>query len=201
MKELFDKPKLIGLIGDINTGKSNLLYHIIETLREDADFSLYTYGLKFPHGKQLWSVEELEQIQDSIIILDEVFSLFELDDRKNKKHIESTLRLLHHANNVLILSILPENGKKFLASKMDAIIFKKCTIPDFINGSLLKRTATRYKGPEKGHTVLNIPIDKALIFDGQSFNMMDVKYYQEFDSKKNNRPILKRKELFKKKAV
>jgi len=84
---------------------------------------------------------------------------------------------------------------------MDAIIFKKCTIPDFINGSLLKRVATRYKGPEKGHTVLNIPIDKALIFDGQSFNMMDVKYYSEFDSKAWNKPILKRKELFKKKAV
>ena len=190
MKDLFNKPSLIGLIADINTGKSNLLYHIIETLREDSDFNLFTYGLKFPQGHQVFSLEEMEQIKDSIILIDETFNLFDLDNRSKKRQIENTLRLIHHNNNVIILSMLPENGKKFLSAKINTFIFKKCAISDCINGSRIKKIIGSYCGPEKGHAVLDIPIDQALTFDGKSFNMLDVKYYKEFDSKKGNKPIL-----------
>jgi hypothetical protein len=201
MKELFNKPKLIGLIGDINSAKSNTLYHIIETLGKDLDFSLYTYGLKFPKGQQIFSLEELEQIENSIIIIDECFSLFDLNNRGAKKQIENTLRLIHHRNNLLILSLLPENAKKFLSSKFDMCIFKKCTIADCINGSLTKRIITQYCGPEKGTTTLAMPIDKALIYNGANYSTLNVPYYPEFDSKSGNKPILKEKQIFKKKAA
>src|SRR6056297_1458315 len=199
MLELFDGPKLIGSVADINSGKSNMLYDIIEKLGKKADFNLYTYGLKFPIGEQIFSLEELEQIQNSIIIVDEAFSLLDLENRGKKKQIESTLRLLHHNNNIILFSILPENGKKFIASKFDAFIFKKCTIADFINGSMLKRIVDQYRGPEKGNCVLNIPIDKALTFDGKKYKMHDIDYHPDFDSKAQNQPILKTKKVFKKK--
>jgi len=200
MKKFFDKPKLVGLIGDVNSAKSNTLYHIIETLKKDATFNLHTYGLKFPQGHEIFSIDELEQIENSIIIIDEVFNLFNLGNAKDKRQIENTLRLIHHRNNVLILSLLPENSKKFLASKIDTFIFKKCSIADCINGSMTKRIINQYCGPEKGTTTLNIPIDKALFFNGKSFNMIDVDYYPEFDSKAGNKPILRerKKSLFKK---
>lgn len=200
MKELFNKPKLVGIVADINSGKSNLIYHIIETLRKDADFNLYTYGLKFPHGKSIFSLEELEVITNSIIIIDEAMTLFKLSNAKNKETIENTLRLLHHNNNLILLSILPENGRKFIASKLDMVIFKKTTLADCINGSVLKRIVTKYCGPEKGSTVLNIPINKCLLYNGNSYNIMDVPYYKEYDSKLSNTPILKKKELFQRKA-
>lgn len=200
MKELFDAPKLVGVIADVHTGKSNLLYHIIETLRAKHDFNLITYGLKYKQGVEIFSLEELEQIKNSIIILDETFSLFDLDNRAKKKQIEQTLRLIHHNNNVLILSILPGNAKKFLASKFNLLIFKKCSIADFINGSMVKRVVQQYCGPEKGNTVLDIPIDKALMFDGKNYKMLDSPYYVQYDSKKNNAPILKQKGFFKKKG-
>jgi hypothetical protein len=200
MRELFDAPKLVGVIADVHTGKSNLLYHIIETLRAKHDFNLITYGLKYKQGVEIFSLEELEQIKNSIIILDETFSLFDLDNRAKKKQIEQTLRLIHHNNNVLILSLLPENAKKFLASKFNLLIFKKCSIADFINGSMVKRVVQQYCGPEKGNTVLDIPIDKALMFDGKNYKMLDSPYYAQYDSKKNNAPILKQKGFFKKKG-
>lgn len=87
MKELFNKPKLIGLIGNPNSGKSNLIYHIIEELRQDSDFNLVTFGLKsvIKNSKQIWSLEELEQVTNSLIITDETFSLFDMDNRTKKK--------------------------------------------------------------------------------------------------------------------
>lgn len=199
MKEILTKPMLIGFIGDVNTGKSNTLYHIIETLRKDSEFNLFTFGLKSKMGQEIFSLEELERIEDSLIIVDETFSLFDLDRRGNRKQIETTLRLLHHNNNILILSLLPENCKKFIASKLDVVIFKRCTLSDFVNGSLTKRIATQYKGREAGNTILNIGIDKALVFDG-NYKMLDIPYYEKHDSKKNNRKIIRDKSFFKKKV-
>jgi len=123
IEKLFNEPKLLGIVADINSGKSNTIYHIIEMLRKNAEFSLYTYGLKFPTGTQIFSLEELEIITDSIIIIDEAMTLFKLSNAKNKETIENTLRLLNHNNNIILLSILPENGKKFIVSKFNAVIF------------------------------------------------------------------------------
>ena len=202
MINIFDKPKLIGMIGDVHTGKSNLIYHMIETLRKKHDFNLVTFGLKsrLNNATEIFSLEELEQVKNSIIIIDECLSLFELNNRAKKEQIETTLRLIHHNNNIIILSLLPENCKKFLSSKFTTILFKKSTIPDFINGSMVKRIVNNYRGCERGNTVLDIPLNKALIFDGGSYNMIDVDYYEKFDSKKNNAPLLRQKGFFKKKG-
>lgn len=202
MRELFDKPKLISIIGNTNSGKSNLIYHIVDTLQKESVFNLVTFGLKYslPGAHEIWSLEELENIENSLIITDETFSLFDLDNRTKKKQIEQTLRLLHHQNNVLLLSLLPENCKKFIASKIDAMIFKKCTLGDFINGSLVKRVATQYKGPEAGTSLLGIKVNNALVYDG-NFKMWDVPYIEKYDSKKNNESIFKNKPVFLKKKV
>jgi len=193
--ELFDKPKIMGVVADVNSGKSMLLYHIVETLRKQAEFSLYTYGFRIPlnFAKEIYSVEELEQIENSLIIIDETFSLFDLGNRKNKKAVENTLRLINHNNNILVLCMVPENVKKFLASKIDILFFKKCTIPDFINGSMVKRIVDSYSGYERGTTILGVKIDEALIFDGKHYHKINVPYYEKYDSKADNENILKPK--------
>ena len=203
MINIFDKPKLIGMIGDVHTGKSNLIYHMIETLRKKHDFNLVTFGLKsrLNNATEIFSLEELELVEDSLIVIDETFSLFDLDHRGKKKQIEQTLRLLNHKNNILLLSLLPENCKKFIASKIDVVIFKRCTISDFINGSMVKRIITQYRGNEMGNTVLNIPIDHALVYDG-NYKVLDIPYYSQYDSKKNNKQIIRdKKSFFKKKTA
>jgi hypothetical protein len=197
----FNKPKVISIVADVNSGKSMLLYHIIETLRKQAEFNLYTYGFRIPldFAKEIYSVEELEQIENSLIIIDETFSLFDLGNRKNKKAVENTLRLINHNNNILVLCMVPENVKKFLASKIDILFFKKCTIPDFINGSMVKRIVDTYSGYERGTTILGLKIDEALIFDGKHYHKIHVPYYQKYDSKVDNENIFKPKKGGKKK--
>jgi hypothetical protein len=194
IKDLYDHPKIISVIADVHSGKSMLLYHMVEELRKEGYFSLYTFGFRvpLPFATEIFSVEELEQIENSLIIIDETFTLFDLDNRKNKRQVEQTLRLLNHRNNILVLCMLPENVKKFLASKLDIIIFKKCTIPDFINGSLVKRVLLNYSGYDRGTTLLGLKIDEALVFDGQHYSKLHVNYYPQYDSKLNNEAIVKR---------
>lgn len=192
---LFDKPKIIGVIADVNSGKSMLLYHVIEILKKKANFDLYTFGFRVSlnFAKEIYSVEELEQIENSLIIIDETFTLFDLNNRKNKKAVENTFRLINHNNNILVLCMVPENVKKFIASKLNTLLFKKCTLPDFINGSMTKRIVDSYSGYERGTTILGLKIDEALIFDGKHYHKIHVPYYEKYDSKVDNENILKPK--------
>lgn len=189
---LFDKPKVIAVVGDVNQGKSMLLYHILDTLGKHSSFSLYTYGLRLEYkdSLQVFSVAELESIKNSIIIVDELSSLFDLDNRKVKKIIENTLRLIHHNNNVLVICGTPENFKKFLSAKVSVAFYKQSTISDFINGSKLKRTLTDYKGNERGSEILSLDKGQALVFDGGHYKVIDIPYIKEYDTKRDNQAIL-----------
>ena len=71
MKELFDKPKTIGVIADVNQGKSMLLYHILDTLQQTHNFNLFTYGLRLEinNATQIYSVAEMEEVRNSIIVV------------------------------------------------------------------------------------------------------------------------------------
>ena len=129
-KELFNSPKVIAVIGDINEAKSNLLYHLIEELKKEGIFTLYTYGLKkeVPEAITIHSIEELEQVRNSIVVLDEIMSLWNLDDKMARRKIEKSLRLIFHNNNILVICAVPENIRKFIAGKINIYFFKKVTI-------------------------------------------------------------------------
>lgn len=195
--KLLDKPKVIAVIGNINTGKSMLLYNIIEQPRSAGySFAIYYYGLRCPikDARQIYTVGEMELIRNSVIVVDELSSLFNVDDRQVKGMIENTLRLINHNNNILILAGTPENFKKFLGAKVDEVFYKTCTISDFINGSAVKRILTQYRGNERGSEVLNMDVDKALHYDGRHYEIIGVPYLKEYDSKQNNPSILQRNE-------
>lgn len=189
--QLFNKPKIIAIIADRHTGKSNLIYHTIDELQKAYSFKLYAYGLraKVNNVTKVHSTKEIEAIRNSMIIIDEFFTLFDLNDRKIKKQIESTIRLIAHNNNILVLCGLPNNFKKFISAAVDVMIFKKITLDDLINGSSVKKEVMAYEGEEKGNTLLNIPVDKALIFDGTHYYLIDVPYMKEQDTKARNIPI------------
>ncbi|MAG77183.1 MAG: hypothetical protein CL811_10545 [Colwelliaceae bacterium] len=197
LNKLFDKPKVIGLVANANEGKSNLIYYILDSLKKDYKFDVYVYGLRcaFEGTTQVHSIEEIEQVKNSIIIVDEMMSLFDLNNRKVKAQIENTIRLIFHNNNVLLLCGLGENFKKFISAKLNAVIFKRTTIADLINGCTMKNVLLSYKGNERGQSILNLGIDEALVFDGLHYHRMDVPYMEKYDTKKKNCAILVRKSV------
>jgi len=185
---------ICAIIGNADTGKSNAVYYFIEELSKNYNFNLVTYGLRspIPYGRKIYSVEELEQVRDSIIFLDEFFTLFDLDDRKRKHLIENTLRLIFHNNNILVLVGTPENFKKFISAKITKTFYKKVTFADFINGSSVKRTLLNYTGNERGSSILNLKKEEIILYDG-SYTKYKIPYMRAFDSKLGNQEILCKK--------
>jgi len=201
--DLFNSPFVGGIIGDTNSGKSNLIYHIIEELNNKFEFKLFTYGLKYDikGANSIYSMDELEKIKDSVIFIDEFFSLFNLDDRRNKSQAERTLRLLHHNNNIIILCGLPGNFKKFISAKINIILYKQVTFEDFINGSSVKKNVLKYMGERRGSSVLNLNKNECLIYDGEHYCINEIPYIKGKDSKRENVPILVTRNVQKKKET
>lgn len=191
MIEKFNEPKIISIIGDIATGKSNLVYHLIEKLKSKFKFNLYTYGLRkdVKDAKKIYSINELENIRNGIIFLDEFFTIFDIDNRKKRGQIENTLRLIHHNNNILVLIGVPENFKKFISSKINVTFYKQVTLADFINGSSVKKNILNYKGMEMGSSILNLKKEEVIIYDS-NYKKYQVPYLEQYDTKKDNQPLL-----------
>jgi len=189
-KGIFKEPSIYAIIGDPNSGKSMLVYNLIEELKNEYTFSLITYGLRneIKESKEIHSINELEQIKDSIIFMDEFFTLFDLEDRKKRNQIENSLRLIYHNNNILVLVGLPENFKKFISAKVNVIFYKSVNFFDFINGSNVKRLILDYNGLERGSTLLNIGKDEVIVYDG-SYKKYRNEYLKQYDTKLNNVPI------------
>jgi hypothetical protein len=98
---MFDKPKIIGLVANINEGKSNLLYYIITQLIKEGNENIVSFGLRLSCGEhKIYSLNELEDCKNKIVFLDEMMTLFDLDNRMAKRQIENTLRLIVHNNNI-----------------------------------------------------------------------------------------------------
>jgi len=197
--KLFDRPKVIGCVGNTNEGKSNLLYWMINELKEKAKepFKLYSYGLEADLGeRKINTVGELELLKDAIVFLDEFYTLFELYNRKKTAEIEKIFRRINHpsSNIILVLCGLPQNYNKFVSEKLDCIILKQCTIKGFINGSTMKDKVVDYKGAELGSTILRMEKNEAIVFDGNHYVPIEIPYMIQFDTKRENPPIYVTKE-------
>ena len=189
IKKILGKPLVI-MLGATNQGKTMALAQIISDYKKTYYGKVWTYGIKKQITDELKterfeSLETLETIKNSFIVIDEVGRIFDLDDRKQKKMIDTTLRKISHNGNLILLSGLPTDFKKFLSAKADIFLFKGLRIADLINGSMAKETVLNYEGELKGSYVLDVPVNEILCFNG-NYWVEKVAYDERFDTKKDN---------------
>ena len=185
------------LMSRSDEGKTHTLCYLIEQYKKQYNGTVTTFGfrdelLNLLNVKSFSSLIELEEIRNSIIIVDEAGALFDLEDRKKRRQIESTLRLVNHRNNKILLSGLPSDFKKFLCAKAKLFLFKTLMISDLINGSMAKEILMQYRGIGLGtHTLL---LDKGtmLCFDG-TFWRESVSYNEKYDTKTGNENLFVKK--------
>jgi len=176
-----------------NEGKTMALVNLILAYKKRFDGDIWVFGMKeeitLALGvKTFQSLVELEQIKESIIVIDEVGLIFDLDNRKQKKQIDLTFRKVNHNGNKIILCGLPTDFKKYICAKAKCFMYKTLKISDLINGSEAKEVINQYNGDEKGTYILGLPINKMLCFDGHYW-LEDIDYLIEFDTKRENKDL------------
>lgn len=197
VEEIFDDPSIraIGVIADVNQGKSNVIYHCITQLTNKYEDSIWSYGLHLdiPGMLKINSINEMEQVRDSLIFIDEFPTLFRLSNRRQVEKFEETMRkVFHHtSNNTVVIAGLPHNFNKFLSALLQVVVFKACTLDDFIQRSPVQQAVASFspsgmKRVDKGSTMLDMPRDVALIYNRTRtprWSEVTVPYHPEFDSK------------------
>jgi hypothetical protein len=178
------------LMSRTNEAKTSFLCSLIKEYQTKFTGNVYVFGLNPILVKTLnvipfYSLIELEKIKNGIIIIDEVKTLFCLEDRKKFGQIESVLRLVNHNNNRLLLAGLPTDFKKFICAKATCFMYKGLDIGDLINGSRAKDFLNQYTGTEKGSFNLDIPKNEVLCYDN-SFWKESFSYNSDYDTKKSN---------------
>ena len=184
------------LMSRSDEGKTHTLCYLIEQYKKQFNGTVTTFGFRdelidLLNVKSFSSLIELEEIRNSIIIVDEVGSLFDLENRTKRHLIESTLRLVNHRGNKILLSGLPSDFKKFLCAKAKVFLFKTLMISDLINGSLAKEILMQYRGPGLGTYTLLFDKGTMLCYDG-TFWKESCSYNEKFDTKKNNENLFKK---------
>ena len=184
------------LMSRSDEGKTHTLCTLIEEYKRQFNGVVTTFGFRdelidLLNVKSFSSLIELEEIRNSIIIVDEVGSLFDLENRTKRHLIESTLRLVNHRGNKILLSGLPSDFKKFLCAKAKVFLFKTLMISDLINGSLAKEILLQYRGPGLGTYTLLFDKGTMLCYDG-TFWKESCSYNEKFDTKKNNENLFKK---------
>lgn len=192
----------IAVIGDVHQGKTNVLNAIVKALQERYHASIWTSGLRLPLDgvETLNSIGELESLYNSVVIVDEFPDFFDIASRKQQQLFEKSMRKIYHSNNILIMCGLPRNFNLRLGSMLQAIIFKQCTLSDFIQRSpteqAIKSFSSSYGSPvQKGSDMLTMPKGMVLFHEigTKHWYDLDVDYVKEGDVKQFNPTILQPK--------
>ena len=178
------------LMSKTNEAKTSFMCELIKEYKDKYSGNVFAFGfnpeLVTKLGiKPFSSLLELENITNSIIFIDEVKVIFELENRKKAIQIDNILRLVEHKGNKIFLSGLPSDFKKFVCAKTICFCYKSLEITDLINGSRAKEILLQYRGREIGSFGLHLPKEEVLCYDGE-FWKESFPYRKEFDTKLSN---------------
>ena len=79
------------LVGKVSSGKTLCMADLLASYSKHYKGSVRVFGLRddvvnqIPRAEKFYSLLELEEMKDSIIGIDEVGTLFDLEDRKKRK--------------------------------------------------------------------------------------------------------------------
>ncbi len=195
--------RVIGVVADKNQGKSNLLYNIIKILQRDAPatnivgFRLFA---RVPGVLYLNTLTELAKIRDSYILIDELKTIVDTDNRRETNIFLEILQTLYHSNNTVVVSGLAHNFNGKLSGELEAIIFKQTTLISIVKRSNLDYIlrALRHEGQaSKNEYTLTMPLDGALIYHPykkKNWHYISIPYIKATDTKKDNEPVIKWKD-------
>lgn len=191
---------VIGVIGDKHQGKSILLYNMIHIIQQDAPETHivgFRLSIHVPGVLHLNTLLELSKVRNSYVIVDELKTIVDTENRTDMQTFLEILQTIRHANNTLILSGLAHNFNGKISGELDAAIFKQTTLISIIKRSnldyILRPLRSEGKAA-KNKFMLNMPTNGALVYHPQmkkEWHYIEIPYLKEYDSKKDNEPVIK----------
>ena len=99
-----DKTRVVAIMGDIDTGKTNLAVYIARQYKGKRKIWTLGYPKKIDDFPMLNSKNEIFKLRDSIIVVDELSKFFPTRERHTNQEFIEFSRISAHNNNTLIFT-------------------------------------------------------------------------------------------------
>jgi len=135
-----DKVRTVAILGDRHTGKTNLAFSILKSYNGDKQLVTYAYPINVGL-KQIYSLEELAQLTNSIVFMDELQKHIKFYNKRTNEDFLELLSVMAHNNNVLIFTTpMSQFITKALDVFIDCFVYTKMLDLGVLkNGSKAKR--------------------------------------------------------------
>lgn len=135
-----DSTDSVAIIGDRNSGKTNLAFYLLNNYRGNKDIYLYGYPKTVKGFKNISIWSDLLKIVDSIIFIDEIHRYIKLLDRRaNQEFLELLSFLAHQGNTLVFTTQLSQFITKGVEASIQTWLIKQIDIMSLKNGSKPKR--------------------------------------------------------------
>lgn len=144
-----DKIYTLAVLGDRNTGKTNLVFHILKEYKGNR--TIYLFGYPKDRGyKQLHSLQELSQVTNGIVFMDELQNHIKLySKRANETLLELLATIAHNKNTLVFTTPLSQFITKSFDGFIDGFLYTKISdLSDLKNGCKAKRRLLDFSHPK-----------------------------------------------------
>lgn len=161
-----DNIKSLAILGDTDTGKTNLAISHLRNYKGNRKIYLLGYPRKIDKFLSLSTFSDLFRITDSIIFIDELQRFIKVYDRKANVELMELISLFEHQNNTLIFST---QLSQFITKGIEAFIdcWNMTRINDLAclkNGSKPKRVIQNTMHPKCSRWSLSLSNGEYLEF-------------------------------------
>jgi len=144
MSELnLDKIRVIAIIGDPNSGKTNLAINFLrEYVKSEGKREVFLYGYPKPIDgfKQIQTKDDLMRLKNSVVFMDELSRVIKTYDKRANTDLMEWLSFNGHKNNTLVFTT---QLSQFITRGVEALIdcwaIKQIDVDMLKNGSKPKK--------------------------------------------------------------
>lgn len=152
-----DEVRSVAIIGDINSGKTNLGFYYMNKYKGKRKRYLFGYPKRMPKYTSISNWEDLLKIKDGVIFMDEIQRFIKVYDRKANEKLMELISLFAHKNNTLIFTTpLSQFITRGVEAFIDCWAIKRIDLETLKNGSKPKRIIQRLNYERKNDWVLDL---------------------------------------------
>ena len=194
---VFKSNRVVGVVGNSNSGKSSLVLSELIKLRENYDVPVYVFGVEsslkpFLNSKGvkfLYNVEDILdlRLRDCVIFVDEVADFFSTRarDKQTQKFKRFVNRIVH--NNCWFVPGTAETGfwNKFACSLVNVFFVKEIEFASLVNNTWLKRLVCGL--PSNSDYRVELPVNSFFVVGSEGLTeRFSFDYVKELDAKVDN---------------
>src|SRR3990167_1937142 len=191
IKQVFGNKRIVGLAGEMSTGKTNnLVALIVDLKKEKKDVKVYSYGmpdkvqeyLNKLNVKEISSLKQMVYKKDCLLVIDQ-FERLNLNNKRYREELNKFVNFVYH-NNVWVILCSPDirEFNSIIGSVIERWVLKDVHRDNCINGSQLKNAVEEYKGRYKLLDSIVVPKNKLLVINDEEDIIIELDYIKEVDT-------------------